>query len=128
MQWRRHDAHPVGESLCASFVCGVVSKGMANKPIFFDASGRRAARIKILAWAVGIALFVISVGFAASLALSPPVAGLAFPGRVVTANPAVERRAQKPVSWIAPRIRNVRCGSSPSLSLTHRSPEMDRRR
>jgi cellulose synthase/poly-beta-1,6-N-acetylglucosamine synthase-like glycosyltransferase/peptidoglycan/xylan/chitin deacetylase (PgdA/CDA1 family) len=69
---------------------------MANKPIFFDASGRRAARIKILAWAVGIALFVISVGFAASLALSPPVAGLAFPGRVVTANPAVERRAQKP--------------------------------
>src|SRR6185295_19799906 len=27
---------------------------------------------------------------------SPPVAGLAFPGRVVTANPAVERRAQKP--------------------------------
>ena len=69
---------------------------MANKPIFFDASGRRAARIKILAWAVGIALFVISVGFAASLALAPPVAGLDFPGRVVTANPAVERRAQKP--------------------------------
>src|SRR5690349_23546248 len=69
---------------------------MANKPIFFDASGRRAACIKILAWAVGIALFVISVGFAASLALAPPVAGLDFPGRVVTANPAVEKRAQKP--------------------------------
>src|SRR5690242_7164558 len=69
---------------------------MANKPIFFDASGRRAARIKILAWAVGIALFVISVGFAASLALAPPVAGLDLPGRVITANPAVERRALKP--------------------------------
>ncbi|HWU55938.1 MAG TPA: glycosyltransferase, partial [Rhizomicrobium sp.] len=69
---------------------------MANKPIFFDASGRRAARIKILAWTVGLALLVISVGFAASLMLAPPVSGLSLPGRVVTANPAVERRAQKP--------------------------------
>jgi cellulose synthase/poly-beta-1,6-N-acetylglucosamine synthase-like glycosyltransferase/peptidoglycan/xylan/chitin deacetylase (PgdA/CDA1 family) len=69
---------------------------MANKPIFFDASGRRAARIKILAWTVGLALLVISVGFAASLVLSPPVSGLNLPGRVATANPAVERRAQKP--------------------------------
>jgi len=69
---------------------------MANKPIFFDASGRRAARIKILTWAVGVALFVISVGFAASLVLAPPVAGFNLPGHVVTANPAVERRAQKP--------------------------------
>src|SRR5690349_11846531 len=69
---------------------------MANKPIFFDASGRRAARIKILAWTVGLALLVISVGFAASLALAPPVSGLNLPGRVASANPAVERRAQKP--------------------------------
>jgi cellulose synthase/poly-beta-1,6-N-acetylglucosamine synthase-like glycosyltransferase/peptidoglycan/xylan/chitin deacetylase (PgdA/CDA1 family) len=69
---------------------------MANKPIFFDASGRRAARIKILAWTVSLALLVISVGFAASLVLAPPVSGLNLPGRVASANPAVERRAQKP--------------------------------
>ena len=70
---------------------------MANKPIFFDASGRRAARIKILAWAVGITLFVISVGFAASLALAPPVTGLDPPGgRTISANPQVAKRAQKP--------------------------------
>ena len=48
-------------------------KPMANHPIFFDASGRRAARIKVVAWAVGIAVLVILVGFATSLALSPPI-------------------------------------------------------
>jgi cellulose synthase/poly-beta-1,6-N-acetylglucosamine synthase-like glycosyltransferase/peptidoglycan/xylan/chitin deacetylase (PgdA/CDA1 family) len=69
---------------------------MANKPIFFDASGRRAARIKVLAWIVGLALLVISVGFATSLTLAPPVSGLNLLGRVTSANPAVERRAQKP--------------------------------
>ena len=69
---------------------------MAKKPIFFDASGRRAARIKVLAWIVGLALLVISVGFATSLTLAPPVSGLNLLGRVTSANPAVERRAQKP--------------------------------
>jgi len=66
---------------------------MANKPIFFDASGRRAARIKIVAWAAGLALLVISVGFGASLVLAPPVKGLVFP----RAAPApLLKRAQKP--------------------------------
>ncbi len=67
---------------------------MANSPIFFDASGRRAARIRILAWIVGIALLVISVGFAVSLALAPPVAGLNLPGHPAPAN--LLKRAQKP--------------------------------
>src|SRR5690349_25056785 len=68
---------------------------MANAPIFFDASGRRAARIKVLAWVVGISLLVISVGFAASLTLAPQVAGLTLPGR--PAPPAnLVKRAQKP--------------------------------
>jgi len=49
---------------------------MVNKPIFFDASGRRAARIKVVAWVVGIAALVILVGFVTSLALAPPVTGL----------------------------------------------------
>ncbi|MBW8708314.1 MAG: hypothetical protein JF627_03470, partial [Alphaproteobacteria bacterium] len=68
---------------------------MANKPIFFDASGRRAARIKVLAWVVGIAALVILVGFVTSLALAPPVTGLDLPGRAQP--PAnVLKRAQKP--------------------------------
>jgi peptidoglycan-N-acetylglucosamine deacetylase len=69
---------------------------MANKPIFFDASGRRAARIKVLAWVAGLALLVISVGFAASLMLAPPVTGLDLPGRVAATTPNLVKRAQKP--------------------------------
>ena len=69
---------------------------MANHPIFFDASGRRAARIKVVTWVVGIAALVILVGFAASLVLAPPATGLNLPGgRMVTA-PNLVKRAQKP--------------------------------
>src|SRR5438067_3723089 len=72
-------------------------KTMATKPIFFDATGRRAARIKIVAWVVGIAALVILTGFVTSLALSPPVTGLDLPGRVAVPNPAnLVRRAEKP--------------------------------
>ncbi|HEX4026177.1 MAG TPA: glycosyltransferase [Rhizomicrobium sp.] len=70
---------------------------MSNKPIFFDESGRRAARIRVVAWAVSLSALLILVGFATSLALSPRVNGLDFPGRVAIANPAqLEKRAQKP--------------------------------
>ena len=70
---------------------------MVNKPIFFDASGRRAARIQVVAWAVGIAATVILVGFGASLALAPPVTGLDLPGRAAAAVvPNLVKRAQKP--------------------------------
>src|ERR1700754_2821285 len=70
---------------------------MANKPIFFDASGRRAARIRIMAWVVGIALLVILTGFVTSLALAPPVAGLDLPGHSIVSNPAnLAKKAQKP--------------------------------
>ena len=97
--WARHVGPCKGDAVTRTLLrpdIRIVSRRMANKPIFFDASGRRAARIKILAWTVGLALLVISVGFAAILVLSPPVSGLNLPGRVATANPAVERRAQKP--------------------------------
>jgi cellulose synthase/poly-beta-1,6-N-acetylglucosamine synthase-like glycosyltransferase/peptidoglycan/xylan/chitin deacetylase (PgdA/CDA1 family) len=70
---------------------------MANKPIFFDATGRRAARIKVLAWAVSLAAVVILAGFAASLALPPPVATLDLPGRAVAVHQTnLVKRAQKP--------------------------------
>ena len=69
---------------------------MVSKPIFFDASGRRAARIKVVAWVVGVAALVILVGFGASLMLSPPVTGLDLPGRPATTAPNLVKRAQKP--------------------------------
>ncbi|HXB52629.1 MAG TPA: hypothetical protein VNU69_07690, partial [Rhizomicrobium sp.] len=70
---------------------------MSNKPIFFDESGRRAARIRVLTWAVGLSALLILVGFITSLVLSPRVNGLDFPGRATSATPALlEKRAQKP--------------------------------
>ena len=72
-------------------------KAMSNKPIFFDASGRRAARIRVVTWAVGLSALLILVGFGASLVLSPRVNGLDFPGRTAASNPVqLEKRAQKP--------------------------------
>ncbi|HKU55307.1 MAG TPA: polysaccharide deacetylase family protein, partial [Rhizomicrobium sp.] len=78
------------------FAYGLYQPAMASSPIFFDASGRRAARIRILAWIVGIALLAISVGFAASLALAPPVTGLNLPGRSAATPANLVKKAQKP--------------------------------
>ena len=69
---------------------------MVNKPIFFDASGRRAARIKVIAWVVGLAAFVILAGFTTSLILSPPVTGLDLQGGRTVQTPNLVKRAQKP--------------------------------
>jgi cellulose synthase/poly-beta-1,6-N-acetylglucosamine synthase-like glycosyltransferase/peptidoglycan/xylan/chitin deacetylase (PgdA/CDA1 family) len=71
-------------------------KEMATKPIFFDASGRRAARIKVVAWVVGLAALAILTGFVTSLVLSPPVTGLELPGGRMIAAPGLVKRAQKP--------------------------------
>ncbi|HEX3756007.1 MAG TPA: glycosyltransferase [Rhizomicrobium sp.] len=70
---------------------------MANKPIFFDATGRRAARISAIGWGLAILGLVVFVGFSASVALSPPLRSLDLPGRAVPVNPSnLVRRAQKP--------------------------------
>jgi cellulose synthase/poly-beta-1,6-N-acetylglucosamine synthase-like glycosyltransferase/peptidoglycan/xylan/chitin deacetylase (PgdA/CDA1 family) len=95
---------------------------MANKPIFFDASGRRAARIKVVAWVVGAGLAVILAGFGASLVLSPPVTGLNLPGRASIPNPAnLVRRAQKP--GLLPRAERLA-----ALARKRRLLEIARRR
>jgi cellulose synthase/poly-beta-1,6-N-acetylglucosamine synthase-like glycosyltransferase/peptidoglycan/xylan/chitin deacetylase (PgdA/CDA1 family) len=69
---------------------------MANKPIFFDATGRRAARLRVLAWVAGLVILVMLTGFAASLVLMPPVASLDLPGRSVGVDPHLEHRAAAP--------------------------------
>jgi peptidoglycan/xylan/chitin deacetylase (PgdA/CDA1 family) len=70
---------------------------MANKPIFFDATGRRARRLTTLGWVLAILAVVVFVGFSVSLFLAPPVTGLELPGRAVGLNPKdLVKRAQKP--------------------------------
>ena len=67
---------------------------MANKPIFFDASGRRAARFAYVGWGLAILAAVIGIGFVTNLLLTPPGRDMSPPERAVALR--VEARAQKP--------------------------------
>ncbi|HEU4548097.1 MAG TPA: glycosyltransferase [Rhizomicrobium sp.] len=70
---------------------------MGKQPIFFDASGRRAARVRWIAWTAVAVVAVMLTGFGVSVALSPPIAGLQLPGKPVAVNPTeLIRRAAKP--------------------------------
>jgi cellulose synthase/poly-beta-1,6-N-acetylglucosamine synthase-like glycosyltransferase/peptidoglycan/xylan/chitin deacetylase (PgdA/CDA1 family) len=82
--------------LLAAAAKGYLTSRMADKPVFFDASGRRAARIRLIGWVAALAGAVILVGFAASLMLAPPVASLALPGGRAVSTPNLVRKAQKP--------------------------------
>src|ERR1700722_7492978 len=68
---------------------------MANKPIFFDATGRRAARVLYITWAIGILSAIIAIGFIANLLISQPTQNLDLPGKAVALN-NVEAKAKEP--------------------------------
>jgi len=67
---------------------------MANKPVFFDASGRRAVRLAYLGWALAILGTVIGIGFVTNLLITPPGRDLSPPERARALR--IEARAQKP--------------------------------
>ncbi len=55
---------------------------MADKPVFFDASGRRAVGASVIGWTAAIVSLVLGAAFAASLAVAPQVTQLRLPGRL----------------------------------------------
>ena len=56
---------------------------MANKPIFFDASGRRAAGVSLVGWIAAIVSALLGAAFVASLVMvDTNVPGLILPGRL----------------------------------------------
>jgi cellulose synthase/poly-beta-1,6-N-acetylglucosamine synthase-like glycosyltransferase/peptidoglycan/xylan/chitin deacetylase (PgdA/CDA1 family) len=59
----------------------------SKKPVFFDASGRRAARLSALGWAAALIGTVLAIGFVASLVVARPVATVDFPSRTYSAPP-----------------------------------------
>ncbi|MGZ5921466.1 MAG: polysaccharide deacetylase family protein [Rhizomicrobium sp.] len=59
----------------------------SKKPVFFDATGRRAARLTALGWATALIGTVLAVGFIASLVVAKPVATVDFPGRTYSSTP-----------------------------------------
>src|SRR5271155_4183103 len=58
-----------------------------KKPVFFDATGRRAARLSTLGWIAALVVSVLAVGFATSLMTAKPVPNVDLPGRAYATNP-----------------------------------------
>src|SRR5579871_122721 len=58
-----------------------------KKPVFFDATGRRAARISALGWAAALVSIVVAIGFVTSLLVARPVATVDFPSRTYSTAP-----------------------------------------
>jgi hypothetical protein len=46
---------------------------MADQPVFFDASGRRAVRASVVGWTAAVVSLVLGAAFAASLVVAPQV-------------------------------------------------------
>ncbi len=67
---------------------------MSNKPVFFDASGRRAVRLAYLGWGLAILGTVIAIGFITNLLITPPGRDMSPPERARALR--IEARAQKP--------------------------------
>jgi cellulose synthase/poly-beta-1,6-N-acetylglucosamine synthase-like glycosyltransferase/peptidoglycan/xylan/chitin deacetylase (PgdA/CDA1 family)/spore germination protein YaaH len=59
---------------------------MANKPIFFDATGRRAARVTVVGWTIAILSSVLGIVFVATLFAAPQMANLRLPGQLTAIN------------------------------------------
>jgi cellulose synthase/poly-beta-1,6-N-acetylglucosamine synthase-like glycosyltransferase/peptidoglycan/xylan/chitin deacetylase (PgdA/CDA1 family) len=71
---------------------------MANKPIFFDASGRRATGVSIAGWIAAIASALLGAAFIASLVMvDTNVTGLILPGRLTAIrSPDLDKKALAP--------------------------------
>jgi len=70
---------------------------LAIKPVFFDATGRRAARISFVGWAAAVVSTILFVGFVASLVISAPSSNVDLPGRASALNrPDLVKKAIAP--------------------------------
>ena len=70
---------------------------MADKPIFFDSTGRRAARVAFFAWALAVVSILFASGFVASLVVVPEMDNINLRGRLTAIHmPELEKKAQAP--------------------------------
>src|ERR1700712_5378108 len=70
---------------------------MANKPVFFDASGRRAVGASIVGWTAGVISLLLGAVFVFSLVSVPKGPPPRYPGHLTAvAIHDLERRAQAP--------------------------------
>jgi cellulose synthase/poly-beta-1,6-N-acetylglucosamine synthase-like glycosyltransferase/peptidoglycan/xylan/chitin deacetylase (PgdA/CDA1 family) len=57
---------------------------VASKPIFLDATGKRAARVSVIGWSAAIISTLAGIAFVLSLLFSPHLDGLRLRGEVIT--------------------------------------------
>src|SRR5580692_5619918 len=70
---------------------------MIDKPVFFDASGRRASRMSIFGWTATVIAALVGTLFIGSLIFEPHIAQPNLPGHLSALNPAeLVRRAFDP--------------------------------
>ncbi len=70
---------------------------MTKKPIFFDATGRRAARISLVGWVAAVVSTVLGVAFIASLVVAPQMDSVNFTTRLTAIHlPELEKKATDP--------------------------------
>jgi peptidoglycan-N-acetylglucosamine deacetylase len=70
---------------------------MANKPIFFDATGRRALGVSLIAWAAVAISAILAAGFVASLIAVAQIANVRLPGHMTAIHiPDLEKKAIAP--------------------------------
>src|SRR5580692_4653316 len=71
---------------------------MSNKPVFFDATGRRAAGVTFAGWAAALVSGLLAAAFVVSLVfVDTNVPGLILPGHLTAIHiPDLERKAQDP--------------------------------
>ena len=70
---------------------------MTKKPIFFDATGRRAARISLVGWVAAVVSTVLGVAFIASLVVAPQMTTVTFSNRLTAVHlPELVKKAKAP--------------------------------
>jgi cellulose synthase/poly-beta-1,6-N-acetylglucosamine synthase-like glycosyltransferase/peptidoglycan/xylan/chitin deacetylase (PgdA/CDA1 family)/spore germination protein YaaH len=74
-----------------------VSGPMTDKPIFFDATGRRSSRIPVFGRGLALLAALVAIAFVTSLIVEPPASSPRLPGHLSAINPAeLVRRAFDP--------------------------------
>src|ERR1700679_1071788 len=70
---------------------------MSKKPIFFDATGRRAARFSLVGWTVAILSTILGIAFVASLVVAPQMQSVTFANRMTAIHlPELVNKATAP--------------------------------
>ena len=77
---------------------------MSNKPIFFDETGQRAARLSVFGWAVAILSTILGVAFVASILATQRINGPQLPIRLTANNPLVRRAVDPALLKSAARL------------------------